>query len=362
MRRISAKCAKPGQVLGYAVYDNYGNMLLREETKLNEKCLEVLKNSNVAEIFIEDWRLSDVPVAPLISPEIEGKAAKALKKLYSENYGRTSISIKNISELNSAATAMVESLMLTGVAEASVAAVTSENDYIYLQPVKTAILSLVIGQALNISSANLSKLALAAITKDAGYITIPKEIILKTTALTNIEMNKIKDHPKLGYYILSQHASCSGEIAAAVLQHHERWDGKGYPQSLKGQKIGIFAQIIAIADVYTALLSRKPGNRKIHLPHEAIEFIMAYSGEYFNPDLVEIFVRKVACYATGLMVKLNTGEVAIVSDPKLGFVGRPIVRICYEPENGLLKKPYDVDLSRAEFQRKLVTEIMDYVI
>jgi HD-GYP domain-containing protein (c-di-GMP phosphodiesterase class II) len=362
MRRISAKCAKAGHVLGYSVYDNYGNMLLKEQTKIDAKNLQILQSSTVAEIFIEDWRMSDVPVAPLISPELEGKAARALKKMYSENYGRTSVSIKNISELSAAANAMVEGLMLTGVGEVAVAAVTSEKDYIYVQPVKTALLSLVLGQSLNFTPAQLGSLATAALCKDVGYISIPQEIIMKTTALTNIEMAKMKDHCKLGFHVLRQHTSVGGDIATAVLQHQERWNGKGYPQGLKGPAISRFAQIIAVADVYTSIMSRRPGDRKIHLPHEAIEFVMAYSGEYFSPELVEIFVRRVSCYSTGLMVKLNTGEVAIVSDPKAGFVGRPIVRICFEPQNGMLKKPYDIDLSKAEFQQKLIVEILDYAL
>jgi len=362
MRRVSGKCAKPGQVLGYAVYDNYGNKLLKEGTKLDQQGIMVLLSNGVTEIFIEDWRMADVPVAPLISPELEGKAAKALKKLYSENYGRTSVSIQNIGELGAAANAMVEGLMLSGVAEVAVTGVTSEKDYIYLQPVKTALLSLVIGQALKFNQTQLANLAVAALCKDIGYISIPQEIIMKTTALTNIENAKIREHSKISAHILNQHASCKGDIATGVLQHHERWNGKGYPQGLKGANIHKFAQIIALTDVYTSIMSRRPGERKVHLPHESIEFIMAYSGEYFSPELVEIFVRRVSCYSTGLMVRLNTGDVAIVSDPKAGFVGRPIVRICYEPEKGLLKKPYDIDLSKAEFQQKLIIEILDYVL
>jgi HD-GYP domain-containing protein (c-di-GMP phosphodiesterase class II) len=362
MRRISAKCAKPGQVLGYAVYDNYGKKLMLEGTKLDQRALMVLLSNAVSEIFIEDWRMADVPVAPLISPELEGRAASALQKLYSENYGRTSVSIKNIAEVSAAANAMVEGLRLSGVAEVAVTGVTSENDYINLQPVKTALLSLVLGQALKFTQSQLGDLAISALCKDVGYISIPQEIIKKPTALTNIETAKIKEHNKISHHVLRQHATCAGDIATAVLQHHERWNGKGYHQGLKGASIHRFAQVITLSDIYTSIMSRRPGERKIHLPHEAIEFIMAYSGEYFNPELVELFVRRVSCYSSGLMVRLNTGEVAIVSDPKAGFVGRPIVRICYEPQNGLLKKPYDIDLSRSEFQQKLIVEILDYVL
>ena len=96
------------------------------------------------------------------------------------------------------------------------------------------------------------------------------------------------------------------------------------------------------------------------MPHEAIEYIMAYSGEQFDPELAKLFVSQVPCYPRGLTVKMNTGEIGIISDANLQFIGRPIVRICYDQEVGPVKKPYDIDLSKAEFQHKLIIEIMDY--
>lgn len=96
------------------------------------------------------------------------------------------------------------------------------------------------------------------------------------------------------------------------------------------------------------------------MPHQAIEYVMAYAGEQFNPELVELFVRQVPCYASGLTVKLNTKEIGIVSDANLGFIGRPTVRIIYDEVSGKVGKPYDIDLSKVEYQHKLITDIMDY--
>jgi hypothetical protein len=68
----------------------------------------------------------------------------------------------------------------------------------------------------------------------------------------------------------------------------------------------------------------------------------------------------VPCYTSGLTLQLNTGEVCIVSNPNLGFVARPVVRICYNTEEGVIKEPYDINLAKAEFQRKLITKVLDY--
>lgn len=347
-------------VLGYPVYDNYGTKLLHAHTKLDEDCLKVLLDNVVTEIFVEDSRVADIPVAPLISPELEGRAARALRRLHTENSGRMNISDKHVYDISTAANAMAEELTLTSVGEVTVASIAAQEDYIYVQPVKTALISMALGQALGYRMSDLANLGMASLFKDIGYLIIPREILQKPDSLTDEELSKLQQHPKYSYNLLRQHSSCSGEIATSVLQHHEQWNGSGYPLGLKGASISRFAQIISIADKYTALLSKRPGNKKVYMPHDAIEYIMAYSGEYFSPELVELFVRRVACYCSGLTVKLNTGEIGIVSDAKLGFVGRPIVRICIDADAVPVKKPYDIDLSKADFQRKLIVEILDY--
>ncbi len=111
-----------------------------------------------------------------------------------------------------------------------------------------------------------------------------------------------------------------------------------------------------MADTYHSLLSRRP-HRQALRPQDAVEFIVAYSGELFDPELVQVFARQIPQYPAGLAVKLSSGEVGIVSNPNIGHIARPIVRIC--AENGEnLKEPYDLDLSRPERMTKLITEVL----
>lgn len=359
MRRISVKYAKEGMVLAYPVHDNYGNMLFDAHIKLDEDCLKILTSTEVAEVLLDDWRVADVPIEPLISPELEGRAAQALRRLMIESQGKTSISGSNINQVVRAVNDTAKEVASSTMGEVAIAGIVSQEDYMYIQPVKTATVCLLMGKSLGYSMPDLVNLGIATLLKDVGYIAIPREILHRPELLTEKELLKIRQHPSFGYELLSRHSSCSGEVANAVLQHHERWNGSGYPYGLKGADISRFAQIIAIADVCTALLSQRPG-RKIYMPSETIEYIMAYSGVQFNPELVEPFVRQIPCYSSGLTVKLNTGEVGIVSDANLGFIGRPRVRVCYDHEVGPVKKPYDVDLSKAEFQHKSVVKIVDY--
>ena len=96
------------------------------------------------------------------------------------------------------------------------------------------------------------------------------------------------------------------------------------------------------------------------MPHEAIEYIMAYSGELFDPQLVQLFVKDVPLYPAGVMVKLNTGESGVVTQNNPGNLGRPIIRMFFNKRGRPRRNTYDANLSHAEFQDRIVVEVMDY--
>ena len=93
------------------------------------------------------------------------------------------------------------------------------------------------------------------------------------------------------------------------------------------------------------------------MPHEAVEYVMAYSGEHFDPEVVKTFARQVPLYPTGVTVMLNSGEVGIVSDANTGHIARPIVRICVDARGWACSDPQDVDLSLAEYQSVVVVKV-----
>jgi HD-GYP domain-containing protein (c-di-GMP phosphodiesterase class II) len=120
-----------------------------------------------------------------------------------------------------------------------------------------------------------------------------------------------------------------------------------------------FAKIIAIVDSYYTLVSKRPAKQTL-LPHEAIEYIMAYSGDLFDTELVQLFARQVPLYPTGITVKLNTGEMGIIINANIGHIGRPFVRICYDKNGRELSEPNDMDLSGAKHQNILIVQVLDY--
>jgi len=358
MRRITIKYAQPGMILGMPVYDNYGKELLGRRTNLNEKHLAIMARNNVSEILIEDHRVDDLLVASIVSPEREGKLADAFRQLLSGAKSVKRLDPNSLSAVNVAVNEIARSLTLSIMGEINVSCSVSQAEYPYLLPVKSAVLAMALGYKMGKSVDEMVILGMSSLLKDICGVFLPQDI-LKESVLTEDETRLVLGHPAKSYELLTQYQEIKGEIAEVILQHHEQWNGKGYPKGLKGNEISKLAQIISLSDVFSDLLVEHPGNAKC-MTHEAIEYVMAASGDQFDPSLVESFVRKIPAYPNGLTVKLNSGEIGIISDPNLGFIARPVIRITFELERGNLKHPYDMNLAKSEYQRKLISKVLEY--
>jgi diguanylate cyclase (GGDEF)-like protein len=157
---------------------------------------------------------------------------------------------------------------------------------------RMANLSLLIGERINLKYNELNELRLLAILHDIGKISISDSIILKPGRLTSDEWEIIKKHPEVGYR-LAKSSRDLGQIAKGILYHHERWDGNGYPEGLKGKKIPVISRIVSIADAFDAMTNDRP-YRKAMTKYEAIEEIKKESGSQFDPYLAKLFMEVLA--------------------------------------------------------------------
>jgi diguanylate cyclase (GGDEF)-like protein/putative nucleotidyltransferase with HDIG domain len=174
--------------------------------------------------------------------------------------------------------------------EALATAIEAKDCTTYDHLRRVGIYTLEIGQEVGISEPELQALQAASLLHDIGKLAVPEHIISKPGKLTPDEFEKMKIHPLIGAEILER-VEFPYPVVPIVVAHHEKWNGTGYPFGRKGQEIPICARILAVVDCFDALTTDRQYRRAMPL-EEAIEYIIAQSGESFDPMIVEILARR----------------------------------------------------------------------
>ena len=152
-------------------------------------------------------------------------------------------------------------------------------------------LAVKLAQKMGLNDEEVQNISRGALLHDIGKMGIPDSILLKRDALTEDEQKIMNQHPTLGYEMLKDSPYLQS-ATDAVYSHHERWDGEGYPQGLKGEEIPLSARIVSVANSWDAHLHDRP-NRKAWTREKNIKYLQEQSGKMFDPELVEVFLEKV---------------------------------------------------------------------
>lgn len=164
-----------------------------------------------------------------------------------------------------------------------------KDHYTFGHSVRVAYFSVITGEELNLSGEELYDLELAALFHDIGKIGTPNELLNKPKHLFPEEFEVMKKHPEESYKILKQFKYFE-KIALYAKHHHERYDGRGYPDQLKGECIPLISRIILIADTFDAMTSSRTYRKR--LPRQvAFDELRQFSGTQFDPNLVDIFIH-----------------------------------------------------------------------
>ena len=171
---------------------------------------------------------------------------------------------------------------------ALVSAVEARDPYAYGHSRKVSTYAVALAEAIGLSPGEVSRVSTVALLHDIGKIGIPDKVLNKKGRLNGEDWEAIKAHPRLGANIVGNvpHlVSC----VSSILHHHERWDGGGYPEGMKGEEIPIEARILAIADSFEAMTSARPHHPPLSR-EEAIKRLRQGAGIQFDPKLVEVFI------------------------------------------------------------------------
>ncbi len=195
--------------------------------------------------------------------------------------------------------------------------IRQKHDWNTTHALNTAIFAIAFARHLGHSEDRLRLIGLGAILHDIGKTRVPAEILNKPGKLTDAELAILKRHPADGYEMLKNSSNVPDEVLEIIRCHHERINGSGYPHGLRGDELPVSVCITAVADAYETLTADKPYQAAI-MPVDALQRLRASGAEEFGQELIQEFVRFIGLYPIGSLVKLNSGEIAVVisSDPK----------------------------------------------
>jgi len=197
--------------------------------------------------------------------------------------------------------------------------------------VNTAILSALTAYELKLPNHKISNVVSGALLHDVGMLRLSKGITEKKGALTEAELEQIKSHPVHSSKIVTKELFGSHEVNLIAMQHHERWDGQGYPEKLTGQAIDIGARIVSVADAFEAMVSKKSYRNSLN-GYQAVKNLLADNSRRFDPAVIMAFSKIMGIYPIGSIVRLNNNSIARVIKVNPETPMRPVVEILLDKD------------------------------
>jgi putative nucleotidyltransferase with HDIG domain len=314
------------------IYDQMPNKidLLKEGTRLTRRNIQRLKELGSVGLYLYGGNEYIKAPVRILDDVIKTQAIAELEKLFSDidkNDGKLdNLSLRGINEIS---TKIVDSILLNKSYMVNILDLKMYDDYTYHHSLSVSVLSTAIGLSLGLNDAALFDLSLCGLLHDIGKTKIARDIITKPDKLTIEEFEIIKSHPLRGGKCVVKNGFINERIYNGIISHHEKFDGTGYPFSVKGKDIPLFGRIIAVADVYDALTSKR-AYREPNKASETIEYIMAANGSFFDPVMVIAFLKKIAPYPINDYVKLSNGKIGLVTKLFSQNPLRPEVKIVNE--------------------------------
>lgn len=236
----------------------------------------------------------------------------------------------------------------------SLARLKTHDNYSYMHSVAVCALMVALGRKLGLGEDECREAGMAGMLHDIGKAMMPIEVLHKPGTLSNDEYAVIMTHPERGRELLAAAGDVS-EIAIDVcFHHHERPDGRGYPEGLSGERLSLHARMGAVCDVYDAITSNRPYKDGWD-PAESIARMSDWSLKgQFDPAVFQAFVESIGIYPTGSLVRLQSGRLAIVAEQNPASSLKPKVKIFFSTKSLMPMAPEIIDLARQGCVERIV--------
>jgi len=223
-------------------------------------------------------------------------------------------------------------------------------EYTFAHSLRVAVLAVSCAHKIGLPEEFCQRIALGGLLHDVGKMCVRQEVLQKPERLTPDEMEHMRQHVMLGAGLVRAE-SLPAESLAVLLEHHERYDGNGYPRRLQGEEISLAGRIAAIADVYDAISSDRWYHKGLP-PAAAIRKIHEWSKHHFDPELTAHFIRAVGIYPVGSLVRLSNRRLAVVVENHPNTPLHPRVLPVFDLHTAkALVRAHELDLSQRRHVR-----------
>jgi HD-GYP domain-containing protein (c-di-GMP phosphodiesterase class II) len=340
--RVNINELQEGCILTEDIYSWTNRPIVTKKTVLTEEIIQVLHAFLIRDVNVEKTLVNGTAFIPeeIIEDEktrILDKSEKRIKSfidLYLEavqdykkefNSWQSGSSIE-IGKIRAILLPLLDHLETTPAELFDLHHLSNKKDYLYHHAITVGLLSGFIGRKLNFSRGDWVQLALAGCLADCGMAKINPNILHKKTSLTSSEYQEVKKHPVYSYKLVQNTPVLRNDAKIAILQHHERIDGSGYPLGDKNSKIHSFAKVIAVADIFHAMTSERYYKSK-QSPFKVLEMILQDSFGKFDMSAIKPLSSALTNFSTGSKVKLSDGQIAEILFMDELNPTRPLVKL-----------------------------------
>ena len=319
IRTLVSQCAA-GTILAENVYSYHGISLVLKDCVLNQYIIDRLTDLGITYVWIytADLSLSKEKIIGNINTNnynnsngkkeqvktSHAEAVQVIKQVLGEISSGRKLDYFKITQLSKLVHGNISNSI--NIIE-SLINIKDKDEYTYTHCINVAFYAMLIAKWINLPKERVEEVIQAALLHDIGKVLIPDEILNKRGNLSVSEFDVIKNHSLLGYFYIKTSTEINESIKEAVLSHHERSDGSGYPYGLRDHEINIFAKIIAIADVYDAMTQDRVYKKGVN-PFVAFEMFQTIGMGVFDVQVLNVFLSNISLYFTGLNVILENGE------------------------------------------------------
>jgi putative nucleotidyltransferase with HDIG domain len=269
--------------------------------------------------------------------------------------------IPSLADARSTVAGLVDGVLQDQNAMLALTLIKSYDEYLFTHSVNVGVLCIALGQALGLDSETIKEMGLGALLHDVGKVHWPETLYQKPRGLSDEEWALVQRHPLDGAEIVEKMGNTSPTTMEVIMEHHLRYDRKGYPIVDAEKEPGFFGMIAQLADAYDAITTSRVYQNAFE-PSRAIERLQGLSGTVFDPKLLEAFIRMMGIYPVGSLLRLSTGELALAVKGNPADSSRPFVRLLFDRTGRRLTEEQDVDLmdrdpNTGQFRRTIIMAV-----